>query len=299
MESNVCKFNQFGFCKFTINCRKQHIEIICDDENCEKITCEKRHPIECRFYNIYKRCKFGEFCRYKHCSKSTEESNTLNQKIDHLENIVRNNKTVIDDLSRKIVELEFILKRMSSDRVNCNEKAVEDDISAIDIEENVTAVVDFSCELCGEYFEIETSLQNHMKEHDTIPQIDGYAGSEIEFGSFNGMNSMGVESIDNSEKIYTVNSFICGLCNAFCDTIPSLKSHIQSHENILQIGNEDNSSKLDFSTILPDRLGRFIPATWYLCEHCDFRSTSKDGLTKHDNKKHKQNKPRRRKPRNI
>ena len=91
---------------------------------------------------------------------------------------------------------------------------------------------------------------------------------------------------------------MCGLCDEACDTIASLRSHLKSHEQIPQLdGNEDNRSQLDFSVILPDGFGRFIPGTWYKCKVCDFQSTCRDDLEKHENKKNKQIKSNRRKPR--
>ena len=104
---------------------------------------------------------------------------------------------------------------------------------------------------------------------------------------------------DNSLNNDPVNTFVCGLCEEASNNIPSLRSHMKNHEKIPQIdGNEDNSYQ-DFSVILPDGFGRFIPGVWYPCEKCDFRTTSKDDLMKHDIKKHKVNQSSRRKKKHI
>ena len=68
------------------------------------------------------------------------------------------------------------------------------------------------------------------------------------------------------------------------------------HERIPQLdGHQDNSPQYNCSVFLPDRSGRFVPALWYACEKCDFRSTSEDQLKKHNIKKHKTNKHSRKK----
>ena len=66
MENKVCHHNKFGFCKFEKNCMKKHVDVICEKKNCDISQCEKRHPSLCKFYSHYGRCKFMDFCKYKH-----------------------------------------------------------------------------------------------------------------------------------------------------------------------------------------------------------------------------------------
>ena len=35
---------------------------------CVSEYCEQRHPRQCFYYNVYGKCKFGEYCRYNHVS---------------------------------------------------------------------------------------------------------------------------------------------------------------------------------------------------------------------------------------
>ena len=62
----VCRFNRFGYCRFKEMCRHRHIDQLCTDTDCDMDSCDKRHPKACIFFNAYKRCKFGSYCRYSH-----------------------------------------------------------------------------------------------------------------------------------------------------------------------------------------------------------------------------------------
>ena len=64
--ATVCSYFKYGFCKYGSTCRRQHIVEKCENENCDKINCEKRQPHMCRYYQQYRRCRFGEFCAYEH-----------------------------------------------------------------------------------------------------------------------------------------------------------------------------------------------------------------------------------------
>ena len=63
---NVCRYFKFGYCKFGLECRLMHISELCDNSSCDIKTCNLRHPRICNFYRDYRRCKFGEWCQYKH-----------------------------------------------------------------------------------------------------------------------------------------------------------------------------------------------------------------------------------------
>ena len=89
------------------------------------------------------------------------------------------------------------------------------------------------------------------------------------------------------------------MCQENCKGLDALRIHIKLHETIPQLDeNVDNNVK-DYNMILPDRFGGFVPASWYLCDQCDFRSTAEDSLKKHNRKKHSGYKPRRWKQRHI
>ena len=59
-----CAFNNYGFCKFKLECRKQHAQNVCENQNCDK-KCVNRHPKSCRNKD---KCKFLKLntCAFNH-----------------------------------------------------------------------------------------------------------------------------------------------------------------------------------------------------------------------------------------
>ena len=101
---DICRHFKFGFCRYQERCRKPHVAEICTEENCEIESCSRRHPRACRYFESYKRCKFGEYCLYAHKvdpnTKEIEELKEtlklLNQKILAVEIVVTNLEKMID-----------------------------------------------------------------------------------------------------------------------------------------------------------------------------------------------------------
>ena len=84
---------EYGVCKYRKTCRKRHYIEICQEESCETSNCPKQHPRNCKFYNIYKRCKFGSFCLFAH--RNTDGPNKTEEM-----------KTELDHLKEKMTKLE-------------------------------------------------------------------------------------------------------------------------------------------------------------------------------------------------
>ena len=103
-------FNKFGYWKYATNCRKRHIETICEDNSCDE-KCENRHPKLCRYFDTYQRCKFGDYCRFKHVKKSKDSNENVKIKIDILEKTEMENKKEIESLNYKIGILENIIDK--------------------------------------------------------------------------------------------------------------------------------------------------------------------------------------------
>ena len=83
-NESVCFFNKYGFCKFRSTCRKYHNMEICLKNGCEVIKCSLRHPKICRFFRDYNRCKFGEWCCFRHVHKNIESNKEIIDRINNL-----------------------------------------------------------------------------------------------------------------------------------------------------------------------------------------------------------------------
>ena len=93
-----CKHNKFGFCKHGEKCRKQHVEELCKNKECEINQCRKRHPRPCRYFSAFQRCKFGEYCAFKHeltIDPILEQIKVMNKKMEALEKqVVEKNEEI-------------------------------------------------------------------------------------------------------------------------------------------------------------------------------------------------------------
>ena len=49
LEIEICKFHQYGYCKFGAECPKFHTEDICKEFPCQNDNCSSRHPKNCNF----------------------------------------------------------------------------------------------------------------------------------------------------------------------------------------------------------------------------------------------------------
>ena len=112
VPERVCRFNQFGFCKFKNNCFKKHVDITCENEKCFKSDCELRHPKKCRYFSEYSYCKFGEYCRFGH--EKVKKSN-IDKEIEKLRCEIETSKKVIEAKDSEIKEKDFEIRKLLED----------------------------------------------------------------------------------------------------------------------------------------------------------------------------------------
>ena len=60
---------KYGYCKYADKCRFRHNNVICVKKNCSVFDCEMRHPVVCKHFLNFKKCKFTD-CAYKHSKGS-------------------------------------------------------------------------------------------------------------------------------------------------------------------------------------------------------------------------------------
>ena len=83
MKQNVlCRYNKYGHCKYCDKCHFRHVNVICVKQNCSVFYCENRHPVICKYFRNFRRCKFSN-CSYTHLDNN--EANATEEKIRVLE----------------------------------------------------------------------------------------------------------------------------------------------------------------------------------------------------------------------
>ena len=180
----LCLFNKYGFCKYLDKCRKKHNKEICDNPDCEVDKCVKRHPKTCRYYKEYERCKFGDYCSFKH---SKSETNVNNAIVKELEIVKERLRVTEDNIKKKDDEILMIMETLKSLK-QCS--STEDSF----ISENVIMQLDGAteemvskdtyCKVCRECpEEIKTSedISYHvMNDHPTNEVIEVYGRDWID-----------------------------------------------------------------------------------------------------------------------
>ena len=76
MESEVCVYSKFGFCKYRNNCKRHHLQEKCENlSNCKNVkACDKRHLKVCRKFNSERGCTRTD-CAYSHIEANTSVPN--------------------------------------------------------------------------------------------------------------------------------------------------------------------------------------------------------------------------------
>ena len=80
---------------------------------CENKKCFKRHPRNCKFFDKYNRCKFGDYCAFDHRENpQVVENKIMKIRVEVLENDLNEERNEIIDLREKVKDLEAIVQDM-------------------------------------------------------------------------------------------------------------------------------------------------------------------------------------------
>jgi len=102
-----CIFNDRGHCRFGRSCFFQHFSEVCQfRQDCPYRSCEKRHPLPCRYGDL---CQFGPNCSFFHINQKVEQTEASNvgkknveERIDN-EEMNEENSTVQESESGELV----------------------------------------------------------------------------------------------------------------------------------------------------------------------------------------------------
>ena len=204
----ICLHNKFGFCKHGDKCHKEHIAEICQNDRCNVNECKKRHPKGCRYYQQYKRCKFGDFCAFSHdipVNPVLEDLKLVAVKVSTLENEVKEKNEEIKAILRNI---EKFLSSLNLPRMVASTHSTESLPSTVSASQSTIAIV-----TTNNPANIPTRSSSHSREN-CIPQYDGQSSLIIEG-----------ETSENPSEF-----FKCEFCGETFSAQKLLKEHNNSHE---------------------------------------------------------------------
>ena len=106
----ICRFNQYGYCKYGNHCFRKHVDKICENGRCSASNCKLRLPRNCKYFFRYRYCKFGQFCRFNHeeigKKQKSEEIDTLKIDIEKFKQEIDEKDKHINRKESEIQELE-------------------------------------------------------------------------------------------------------------------------------------------------------------------------------------------------
>ena len=82
MKTKICRYNKFGYCRYADKCHFRHHNVICVNKKCNVFDCDMRHPVVCKYFINFKRCRFTS-CAYKH--NTVNDVDALVEKIGKVE----------------------------------------------------------------------------------------------------------------------------------------------------------------------------------------------------------------------
>ena len=105
-DQKLCIKNQFGYCKYNRQCLLKHVDIVCENPECQISKCNLRHPKECLWFQDYQRCKF-QICAYRHDRNINfrKDVKILNYKSKKLEHLIQIKEAEEDEQVQRVNDL--------------------------------------------------------------------------------------------------------------------------------------------------------------------------------------------------
>lgn len=231
-----------------ISAKRLHVDENCDDIICEIAICMKRHPRKCFFFEVYRMCKFGKYCRYEHGNivKDREVEAIVNREIvkskikfDSIEEEINNIKAEIDKLSK-----ENEMLRRNIDNLKKSSSSENDQVGEVNETIYDDSKKDFKCDICDFKARSKSGLKIHSNsKHNKITPIDGFIENESEsecdtsklhnsfIDSDERENEDGpVEFADETTK-EEINKFKCEWCGYNAETDDRLKKNMNYRQH--------------------------------------------------------------------
>ena len=170
----VCLHNKFGFCKFGHTCHKRHVDVICE-KDCDTQDCQRRHPRPCKFLLNYNRCKFDDYCKYKHENKNVgndaksieDEKMNTNLKIFEKQIILLQEKHEKVVAEVKYLKEEILKMKTENEKLKQVENIIDTEGDKSHSDDNI-----FKCSKCSYDSKTDKQLLEHIsmnhEEHHLI-----------------------------------------------------------------------------------------------------------------------------------
>ena len=275
-EKALCRYNKFGFCKFSEKCRFRHNNDLCVDKNCTVFNCEKRHPKICIYHRDFGKCKFTTYCRYNHekqhdVETDSERINELEKKISEVQKKSnKNDPKLAEEISKqneKIKDLEKVVKDLQNTQIE-KDQLFENKINTLEnilqtvrkaIDEKDSEIKSLDNKICN----LETKLESKKKDDKKKSKMFDCSKCDFSSTSSQGLK-IHTRKKHTSAASYDEDKFPkkCDLCESKIKTKKDFNKHIKTH----------SYKQVDFK-----------------CEECDFLGATSFTMDVHFGKVHSEN----------
>ena len=245
-----------------------------------------RHPKICKYFQEYKRCKFGEYCYFHHKESRSDllekRVNDLIHKVDNFEkkleeklNHQSGSNSAFDTLEKKLEKIEKLIEEKNNKIKELEEKIIDFEVKHVDKTKRNHEKASLVCKLCPFEAKSASGLKVHMKRKHTFKEIDIYPTN----------CDICDEVIENKLKMkrhmrnhsYISATYKCLDCYFICDTNSEMEVHIgKEHGEVFECLLcgliEESSEKLET---------HLLTCEVYDCDQCEERTKTLESMKKH------------------
>ena len=266
----VCKFHQFGHCKFGSNCRHFHTKDTCFTTHCNQASCTARHPGHCRYFLRSSYCKFGNSCSYLH----QVHSSTNSELVQDIKKIREDLSLVITTLNIKEIEITKL-----QDKV--------EELGKIISMKGIPSSGEFKCEICEYCCNSEKILKSHKSKkhkretireqfiHENSLELSPVHGTCVE--EFNESTSISPIFQNATTEMYEL--YDCPLCEEGSIEKAVFKTHLTELHDV--------QATCDCEERIDCVLKEVSSSQTFTCTICEQVLQDEVSLTNHLKEKHK------------
>ena len=162
-EKNICKYFDYGYCRFKSKCKFFHPSENCERGFCDIKSCPKRHPSCCKFFRR-KKCKFDDECLFKHTlevdKQIIDNENGLQKENEQLKNTNRALGEALEKMRKEIEHKNNIIKKQEENILTLANKISNLEADNSDLKDDINR-----CQVCDKMLKNKVDLKKHISDN--------------------------------------------------------------------------------------------------------------------------------------
>ena len=241
-----------------------HNNEICENPECEIKSCNLRHPRVCNYFRDYKRCKFGEWCSFRH---EENENKKTSDRMSEIEKMLKEKDDLEEKIKKcneKLQEMEIIIKRFEE----LESKISKKDVLITVLQQNMKDLEIRMLAAENKTPEIEP-VEKIVEVDASCKPVEKFKCDQCDFDttSKKGLNIHKKRKHTNYKTVEYPKS--CEVCEKSIISVKEMQKHMRTHSFTGEYSHYRDSN--------------------YNCEDCDFTSKTIETMEVHVGKCRKEN----------